>query len=328
MDLSISGGYMFGHGLSKGVDIDFNGYNDFVIGAPNIDTVFLYKAYPIVSIVAYISPPKQITILQNSTDVDVCYRIRTTSRKQENQELKIKILLDYHQKRATFADTGKQILEQNVFASSKLKCETHKILISLNKFSELDSINIELHYEVVNKMPQNSGKFCEKCVAVDPEDALMKSEKILFSKDSGCKNGICSPDLKIERSNISSTFEIGSSNVFSIEYETENMGEVAYYPKLKINSSLNLDLKRVSSKCFVENNIVICELCNGLFMKDGDTDTIYIEFDMTNVEGESLTFEASVSSAGKETNISDNSIIDVIKLFKPKLVDESEFFFE
>ena len=41
---------MFGFGLSRGVDIDGNGYNDVAIGAPNSEVVFIYRSYPIIRI--------------------------------------------------------------------------------------------------------------------------------------------------------------------------------------------------------------------------------------------------------------------------------------
>lgn len=39
---------MFGFGLSRGVDIDGNGYNDVAIGAPNSEVVYIYRSYPII----------------------------------------------------------------------------------------------------------------------------------------------------------------------------------------------------------------------------------------------------------------------------------------
>jgi len=41
---------MFGLGLSQGVDIDGNGFNDVAIGAPNSEVVYIYRSYPMIRI--------------------------------------------------------------------------------------------------------------------------------------------------------------------------------------------------------------------------------------------------------------------------------------
>lgn len=41
---------LFGFSISRGVDIDGNGYNDFAVSAPNVDTVYIYKSYPVISV--------------------------------------------------------------------------------------------------------------------------------------------------------------------------------------------------------------------------------------------------------------------------------------
>ena len=47
---------MFGFSVSRGVDIDNNGFNDLAIGAPNSDKVYIYKTYPVVKIISSIKP--------------------------------------------------------------------------------------------------------------------------------------------------------------------------------------------------------------------------------------------------------------------------------
>lgn len=41
---------MFGFGISRGVDIDDNGYNDVAIGDPNSEVVYIYRTYPMIRI--------------------------------------------------------------------------------------------------------------------------------------------------------------------------------------------------------------------------------------------------------------------------------------
>lgn len=69
---------MFGHGLSKGADIDRNEYPDLAIGAPNAEAVFVYRAYPVGKVVASIRPAStQIPLDATSLRVDVCWMLVT-----------------------------------------------------------------------------------------------------------------------------------------------------------------------------------------------------------------------------------------------------------
>lgn len=49
---------MFGFSISRGVDIDQNGYNDFAVGAPNAESVFIFQSYPVVKVFASLKPSK------------------------------------------------------------------------------------------------------------------------------------------------------------------------------------------------------------------------------------------------------------------------------
>lgn len=69
---------MFGFGLSKGVDIDSNGYRDIAIGSPNSEAVFVYKTYPVVKVLASIMPSKtELSIDDGSIAIKVCASIIT-----------------------------------------------------------------------------------------------------------------------------------------------------------------------------------------------------------------------------------------------------------
>lgn len=64
---------MFGHGMSRGVDIDSNGYRDIAIGAPNSETVYIYKSYPVVNVVASIQPSKtELSLDDTRFNIKVC----------------------------------------------------------------------------------------------------------------------------------------------------------------------------------------------------------------------------------------------------------------
>lgn len=64
---------MFGHGISRGVDIDSNGYHDIAIGSPNAETVYIFKAYPVVKVVPKITPStSELSLKAELFGVEVC----------------------------------------------------------------------------------------------------------------------------------------------------------------------------------------------------------------------------------------------------------------
>ena len=71
---------MFGHSISRGVDIDNNNYNDIAIGAPNSDTVYIYKSYPIVKMTITLNSLK-LQLLTKDTEftIQVCSKYTSPS---------------------------------------------------------------------------------------------------------------------------------------------------------------------------------------------------------------------------------------------------------
>jgi hypothetical protein len=69
---------MFGHGISRGVDIDSNGYRDIAIGSPNSETVYIFKTYPVVKVIASILPSKnELSVDDTRFNMKVCARIES-----------------------------------------------------------------------------------------------------------------------------------------------------------------------------------------------------------------------------------------------------------
>lgn len=66
---------MFGHGVSKGADVDGNHYVDVAIGAPGIDSVYLFKAYPVVSVVASIRSESEVKLSDTTMKLSACWNL-------------------------------------------------------------------------------------------------------------------------------------------------------------------------------------------------------------------------------------------------------------
>lgn len=69
---------MFGHSISRGVDIDSNGYRDLAIGSPNSESVYIYKSYPVVDVNVRIIPSKtQLSLEDTRFNMKICAKLES-----------------------------------------------------------------------------------------------------------------------------------------------------------------------------------------------------------------------------------------------------------
>ncbi|XP_061397209.1 integrin alpha-PS3 [Musca vetustissima] len=307
------GSAMFGHGLSKGSDIDDNGYNDFAIGAPNAEVVYLYHSYPVVSIKATISSQtREISPEQTTFPVTVCYSIATNSRKVKSQELALNVVVDPQVKRVRIISTNTNELQFNVTATTTTQCKVVDCNVRFSVSDIFKPIELELHYQLVHAIP-NSEVFCETCAAVDPAEPKTSTEKIIFS--TGCATDICVADLQMTP-RLDRTFILGSSRTFKVSYDVINMGETAYLPQINITSSNRMLFAKIPSNCKhnSQDSMLLCDLNHGQPMAKGTSDTITVIYDTSNISGEKMVLMAKVFSTGKEQTPGDNIASDVITL--------------
>ncbi|XP_055379862.1 integrin alpha-PS3-like, partial [Condylostylus longicornis] len=303
--------HMFGLGLSRGVDIDRNEFNDFAIGAPNAERVYLYKTYPVVKVIATISSPsREIQRDQNKLQIAVCFRVETTSTRSQIQDLKLKIKVDKNVKRVNFVD-GSTEMDLKVTASPENICQLYDATVKFNLGDIFKPIELELEYELVNGVP-DSEEFCEKCAALDPMIPTVNLQKITFS--TGCKNEVCLADLKLTSTGLNKTFVLGSSKTISIKYDIINYGETAYLPQLNVTSTIGMPFAKIPSSCKIIEQVLLCDLFQGQPMLNGDKDSITIVFDSSNIDGKSMKIIAEVFSTGNESNSADNLISEVVEL--------------
>lgn len=91
-----SNNFMFGHTISRGVDIDQNEYNDVAIGAPEAERVFLYRTYPVGKISSTLKVDKQ-ELKEDDRNLKVigCWRIQSVTPVNEDLgKLKLQYLHD------------------------------------------------------------------------------------------------------------------------------------------------------------------------------------------------------------------------------------------
>ncbi|KAH8346896.1 hypothetical protein KR059_001980, partial [Drosophila kikkawai] len=310
------GAHMFGHGLSRGSDIDGNGFSDLAVGAPNAEAVFLYRTYPVVKLYGTIrSKERQIRPQQKTLNITACYRLSTSAKKWEAQEqdLAIRIVADPHLKRITFVQTQTHELNYIAKVRQKWQCRELELQVSFDQRDVYKPIDVHMHYEIVqDKHVDETSEFCEKCVAVDPTDPNTSTERIVFN--AGCSSAICIADLQLNSSDEGSTFTLGSNDILRLTYTITNAGETAYLPQFKVNSTSRLTFAQVPGDCQVSEAVMMCNLNGGQALGTGETDSVTVSFDVSQLSGESLVVTAEVFSTGNEKNITDNKHVNEISL--------------
>ncbi|XP_016952924.1 integrin alpha-PS4-like [Drosophila biarmipes] len=315
------GAHMFGHGLSRGSDIDGNGFNDFVVGAPNADVVYGYKAYPVVKIVARIEPTvHRIQPEQERLNITACFRLKTTSKVHaiQQQELNISIELDVAKepmdKRAVFeGDTKIRFL---AVAMLEEKCRNFEI--QMVRKAKFENITMKMNYELQRKIP-NTEKFCMDCAIVDPADPKFSTGNITFN--TGCPTVDCVADLKLRDMDVRSEFILGTSDVLRVRYNITNEGENAYQPQFNVTSIPILDFAQIPGYCSKYNDVLMCDLNQGFRIAKFQSTYVDVIFDVTQLGGQSLTICANVFSALNESSPGDNNFTTVITLKEHTEID-------
>ncbi|KAH8291423.1 hypothetical protein KR054_011554 [Drosophila jambulina] len=308
------GTHMFGHGLSRGSDIDGNGFNDFAVGAPNAEALYLYRAYPVVKVHATVkSESREIKPEQDKVKITSCYRLSTTSKdtRVQQQELAIRITIDPQLKRAKFAQTQTNEMSFKVDAGLSEQCRVFEVQVRYSEKDIFTPIDLEMHYELTKKVP-DSEDFCDTCVAVDPAEPKVYQNKIIFS--TGCANDVCNADLQLKSKDVSSTYILGSADTLRLNYEITNVGETAYLPQFNVTSASRLPFAQVPGNCKVTEAYMVCDLNRGRPLAKGDRDSVTVSFDVSQLSGLSLIITAEVFSTGREANPTDNRQVNVIGL--------------
>lgn len=145
---------MFGHGLSKGADIDGNLYLDIAVGAPNAETVYVYKSYPVIRINATISPHSQeIKTTDRSFKFSACWSMETMHPIEFSVRFHALIKLDGQLGRATFDDKT-NLYEINSTITIDEQCVDLTTFVTFSIADIFKPIELEMAYNIIDGVPQ------------------------------------------------------------------------------------------------------------------------------------------------------------------------------
>lgn len=221
------------------------------------------------------------------------------------------ILLDMKYNRASFSPREIQKTHEDIVKlTSQKRCWDFIINVHGTIADIFKPIHIEVKYDTVEKIPENTQDFCETCVVIDPRDSKTISTKVTFS--TGCSGEKCESDLAVVGTliNVRQPYVLGSTKTITIQYEITNTGESAYLTQIRITIPTNLtQFARIPPTCRHDNNNIkdmICDINSGRPVANGDRVTLDINLEAAKLEGDSFTVYAKVSSAGDEKRPEDN----------------------
>lgn len=228
------------------------------------------------------------------------------------------IQLDMKYNRASFSPREIQKVHQDTIKLTGAdRCWDFIVIVRGTLADIFKPIHIEMKYDTIEKIPENSQRFCESCVTIDPRESKTISTKVTFS--TGCSGERCVSDLALvgTLTNVRQPYVLGSTKTIAIQYEITNQGESAYLTQLKISIPTNVtQFARVPPSCRQENNNrdMICDINSGKPVANKEKVTLDINLETAKLEGESFKVFAVVSSAGDEQRPADNEYENEILL--------------
>lgn len=308
---------MFGHALSRGADIDGNGYHDLAIGSPNEEAVYVYKTYPVVRVFSTVSSSKrELSPEETAFQLTACWRYESATNIQHDVSFGYTLKVDNQNGRAQLSDGS-----NSISGTSKINyddfCQEFDVRVKPSFADIYKPIMIEFSYKVISNIPTNS-EFCEHCVMTDPAVASTVTEKISFK--TGCAGETCIAELNLKAAwvDLSSPYIIGSTRTASLQYDVINTGENAFLPQLNVTLPSLITLAKLPSHCKLTNlndglNL-LCDLNNGLALKTYALTKMILVLDMSRLEGKSFSINAEVFSTSEETNKEDNALETTVEL--------------
>ncbi|XP_035907120.1 integrin alpha-PS3-like [Anopheles stephensi] len=289
--------YMFGHSLSRGVDIDGNGFADLAVGAPNGESVYVFRSYPVVRIEARINSTKrELSANGELFVIAICWSTDYPAGLPFPVAIQYTLDVDSQMGRASIGNRRNPDTKYEYTTIGNVtSCLDYSIVVNPSPATLYKPLIIELEFGVAASAspPTNGSHFCEHCAIVEPQNSYRVQERIPFK--TGCRKEVCVTDLKLSNLrwvDVPMLYIVGSSKTVTLEVDIENAGENAYLPQLNITTLSLLRLGSPSnpapecqqSKPVGDRISFLCGLNNGLPLKSFTRMKYFLTFDVTQVQ--------------------------------------------
>ncbi|KAG8566603.1 hypothetical protein GDO81_013312 [Engystomops pustulosus] len=323
LDNPLSTPSKFGFTLRGGKDIDGNGYPDLIVGAFGADTVYVYRAQPVVTLHTSVtfSPdtlnPGVKACSLGSKDVscfDVIICVQTSGKSlPKTLNLSADIQLDSQKsrflRRTLFIDSSTSSKAMSITVNDKSVPVCSNVKAYLKDESEFKdklspivvSVNFSLAVQPTNVLPP----------VIYGNTFLQEQIHILL--DCG-EDNICIPNLHLTANWSKEPLVIGVDNLAQINFHAENIGEGAYEAELHIwlppGAHYMQVLSEMKEKIICaprkanDTELVICELGNP--MKQRAVIPAALQLTISNLEesGNSISFPMQIKSRNSHNSSS------------------------
>ncbi|XP_058066154.1 integrin alpha-PS3-like [Anopheles bellator] len=313
----------FGYAFSRGVDFDGNGYNDLAIGAPNSDSVYVYRTYPVVRVIPSINSTAHELAVEGGS-IEICVSWSRYFPIEASYDITVEYILtvDSLLGRATIDSNGANVYEDAVTIGEHPVCQEHDVSVKASQNTIFQPVTIEIEFSLHKlSLPPKGDRFCKHCALLDPSASNKVIERISFT--TGCAKDVCLSDLKLislKWKDIALPYVIGSTSTATLEIEIGNTAESAYLPQLNVTIPTYLKLAKLLPGCNIiesgsNQSGIVCDL-NGRFpLKQSSIIKHTLTFDMTQLGGmNSLEVRAKVITISDERSPADNEMKEVLIL--------------
>lgn len=314
----------FGMSLSRGVDIDNNGYPDLAIGSFLSGHAVVVKSRPVVRLFGEVTATPSSVKWEGKATIDIRTHLHYEGFKVP-QELSVKarLLLDYKSKisRAVFESNNLTVysFDKNL-TFNEITYRDHRVNVKENKINPDEPIELKLEYWLEeNSMLEL--ELTERPV-IDPAADNCALNNVTIVKD--CSNKTCVVNMKAVAEIINGdddTVVIGKVN--KLRVTVSNSGEAAYLPKMNVTADRHLILTRPAShECLPtdlpdDTKVLLqCDLSNPIKKSSPDVLVVDVKVNESRLTENINKFELqiSVSGEGDEEESKDNVKSMTLKL--------------
>ncbi|KFQ57731.1 Integrin alpha-V, partial [Pelecanus crispus] len=280
----------FGYSLKGATDVDKNGYPDLIVGAFGVDTAVLYRARPVIRVIAALEVNPTILNPENKacslSDVKVsCFKVKFCLKADGKGKLpnslnfQVELLLDKLKqkgaiRRALFLHSKQPSHSKNmtITKGGKMNCEElDAFLRDESEFRDkLTPITIFMEYRLDYRTAADATGLYPILNQFTPANMSRQAHILL---DCGDDN-ICKPKLEVSVESDQKQIYIGDDNPLTLIVSAQNQGEGAYEAELLVVVPPQADfigvvrnneaLARLSCAFKTENQtrMVVCDLGN------------------------------------------------------------------
>ncbi|XP_063843702.1 integrin alpha-PS3-like isoform X1 [Scylla paramamosain] len=311
----------FGVSLSRGNDIDKNGYPDLAIGSFLSGHVVVMKTRPVVMLSGHLTSSPANVAWEGITTLNLTTCLRYSGHRiPSSSSIQVTLTLDHDSPapRAVF-NTKKYILTFNLTLaanSAQPTCRSEQVTVKEDKIDPDQPIVMKMDYDLV----KNPRLELIKQPVTNPGEIHSNITRVGILK--GCVEEVCrvdltfDADLDLEQGN---KLVVGQRTKPVLRVQVFSSGEPAYLPTMVVKVDLPLTLLLPTSHdCkFFDDDLrtsLECQLSNPL--KKGGSDTVEVSVDASQLTDRSTSpgIQVNVAGEGHELKPEDNQLFINLQL--------------